>query len=250
MGESRSDIVFHPGRFLAYLKRKLLWILAFGIICAVCAWLLETIAVRPVYRSATKLYVQAQQDGYGIENTDMQANTMLTRDYAELIRSRDVTEEVIRQLGLDLTHEELIGQMDITIPAETRIIEVGVSDTDPERARQIVETVSETAAEHISSVTRTEELVTAEHPNLPEQPVRPCKTRDTAAAGMIGSVAAVMACLLLFLRDDRIYTDEEVENIVGICVLGVVPAVKKEKVKRRRRAWHQSNGKRDRQNTI
>ena len=62
----------------------------------------------PRYVSTTKMYVLAQQDTSTLTNGDLQVSTLLTQDYVELIKSRQVTENVIAKLGLNLNHEALL----------------------------------------------------------------------------------------------------------------------------------------------
>ena len=52
------------------------------------------------------MYVLAKQNNDTLTSADMQTSTLLTKDYAEMIQSRTVTEAVIAQLGLDMTHEQ------------------------------------------------------------------------------------------------------------------------------------------------
>ena len=58
-----------------------------------------------------KCNVLSKQDNNTLTQQDMQTSLSLTKDYAELIKSRTVTEGVIAQLNLDLTHEELLKKM-------------------------------------------------------------------------------------------------------------------------------------------
>ena len=232
MQRRRQDIEFDLRRLLAELWRKLPVIALCAAIAAACVGVGEYFLVEPVYRSTTKLYVQAKKEG-NILNTDMQVNTLLAKDYTELIKTRDVTEQVIDDLGLDMTHEELISRMTVSVPADTRIIELSVTDTDPAKAQRIVQNISSVAAEHIKKVTDTETVNTAEKANLPESPIAPRSPRDSAAGALFGAVVASLVLTVRFLRDDRIYTSEDIEQVLGISTLGNVPLEKTEKKKRR-----------------
>lgn len=233
MQNRRRDIEFDLRGLLARLWRRLPVIILCAVLAAVCVGTGEYFLVEPEYRSTTKLYVQAKQEGGGVLNTDMQTNTLLTKDYAELIKTRDVTEQVISQLELDMTHEELLSKMTVSVPADTRIIEISVADTEPEEARRIVQAISATASVHIAEVTDAEAINTAEKANLPTSPVSPRIPRDMAAGALFGAAAATLVLIVCFLRDDRIYTAKDIEQVLGISMLGLVPLKKEEKKKRR-----------------
>lgn len=232
MQRRRQDIEFDLRRLCAELWRKLYVIILCAALAALCVGAVEYFFVEPEYRSTTKLYVQAKEEEGGILNTDMQMNTLLTKDYAELIRTRDVTEQVIARLGLHMSHEEMMDKLEVSVPADTRIIELSVTDTDPEEARRIVQAISATASVHITEVTDAQAVNTAEKANLPEYPVSPRIPRDAAAAALFGAAAAALILTVLFLRDDRLYTSEDIEQTLGISTLGFVPLEKEEKKRR------------------
>ena len=219
----RQDIEFDLRKLLAAMWRKLPWIAVCGLIAAVIVAAAEFWLVRPVYQSTTKMYILAEQLDMGVVVADLQSSTMLTKDYAELTQSRDVTEKVIEDLDLEESTDELLSKITISVPADTRIIELSVTDKDPERAKEIVEAVRDTAAEHISNVIKSDAVSIAEKANLPQDPVSPKILRDTVAAAMFGAAAAAVIFIILFLRDDRLRTREDIEDVLGISTLGTVP---------------------------
>ena len=90
------------------------WIILLAGIIAGLAFIGGTILfITPQYESTTKMYVLSKQDNNTLTQQDMQTSLSLTKDYAELIKSRTVTEGVIAQLNLDLTHEDLLKKMTV-----------------------------------------------------------------------------------------------------------------------------------------
>ena len=66
--------------------------------------------------------------------------TQLTKDYAELINSRYVLENVIDQLSLtDMEYEDLLEQVSVHTPTDTRIVSITVEHTDPVLAMDIAD---------------------------------------------------------------------------------------------------------------
>ena len=78
--------------------------------------------ITPKYESTTKIVVLSKQDSSTLTNQDIQTSTSLTKDYAELIKSRTVTEGVIAQLNLDMTHEKLLKKLSVDTPTDTRVV--------------------------------------------------------------------------------------------------------------------------------
>lgn len=189
----------------------------------------------PRYVSNTKMYVLAQQDTNTLTNGDLQVSTLLTQDYVELIKSRQVTETVIARLGLDLSHEALLGKISVNAYADTRIITIYVSDTDPYQAYEIANTLREVAADHIQHVMNTEAVNTVETANVPEAPVGQEIGRSAVTGGIMGAAIAIAIILIIFFSNDTVKTSEDVERYLQLSTLGIIPVDKNEKNTKKRR---------------
>ena len=76
------------GELILVLLRRW-WLIALcGIITASAFWISTKLFVTPVYQSVTKIFVLSQQEGNYLTTTDIQLSSYLTKDYAELIKSR------------------------------------------------------------------------------------------------------------------------------------------------------------------
>lgn len=70
-------------------------------------------AIAPKYESTTSIYVMSKQDGATYSYNDTLLSSQLTKDYEELIGSRYVLENVIKQLGLSDDYESLSGRVSV-----------------------------------------------------------------------------------------------------------------------------------------
>ena len=213
---------------------RVLWsrapvIILSGIVLALVAIVGTKLFITPQYQSTTRMYVLAKQNNDTLTNSDLQTSTLLTNDYAELIQSRTVTEAVIAQMNLDLTHEELLAKLEVTVPADTRILTISVTDPDPYMARDLANTIRDTASEHIQQVMDVEAVNVADEANLPEQPVSPNTMRNGLIAGVLGCVIAVAVILVQYLTNDTIKTSEDVERYLQLSTLGMIPLDENEK---------------------
>ena len=213
---------------------RVLWsrapvIILSGIVLALVAIAGTKLFITPQYQSTTRMYVLAKQNNDTLTNSDLQTSTLLTNDYAELIQSRTVTEAVIAQMNLDLTHEELLAKLEVTVPADTRILTISVTDPDPYMARDLANTIRDTASEHIQQVMDVEAVNVADEANIPEQPVSPNTMRNGLIAGVLGCVIAVAVILIQYLTNDTIKTSEDVERYLQLSTLGMIPLDENEK---------------------
>ncbi|HGL7786935.1 TPA: capsular polysaccharide biosynthesis protein [Streptococcus pneumoniae] len=216
--------------FRSLWKRKLV-ILLVAIITSSVAFAYSTFVIKPEFTSTTRIYVVNRDQGEksSLTNQDLQAGTYLVKDYREIILSQDVLEEVVSDLKLDLTPKGLANKIKVTVPVDTRIVSISVKDKQPEEASRIANSLREVAAEKIVAVTRVSDVATLEEARPATTPSSPNVRRNTLFGFLGGAVVTVIAVLLIELLDTRVKRPEDVEDVLQIPLLGLVPDLDKMK---------------------
>ena len=209
-------------------KRKVLIALV-AIVTGGVAFAYSSFIVKPEYTSTTRIYVvnRNQGDKSGLTNQDLQAGSYLVKDYREIILSQDVLEKVATDLELDLPPKGLASKIKVTVPADTRIVSISVTDRAPEEASRIANSLREVAAQKIISVTRVSDVTTLEEARPATSPSSPNIRRNTMIGFLAGAVVMIVAVLLIELLDTRVKRPEDVEDVMQIALLGVVPNLDK-----------------------
>ncbi|MCY7087772.1 capsular polysaccharide biosynthesis protein [Streptococcus oralis] len=209
-------------------KRKFLIALV-AIVTGVVAFAYSSFIVKPEYTSTTRIYVvnRNQGDKSGLTNQDLQAGSYLVKDYREIILSQDVLEKVATDLKLDLPSKGLASKIKVTVPADTRIVSISVTDRAPEEASRIANSLREVAAQKIISVTRVSDVTTLEEARPATSPSSPNIRRNTMIGFLAGAVVMIVTVLLIELLDTRVKRPEDVEDVMQIALLGVVPNLDK-----------------------
>ncbi|KXU05085.1 capsular polysaccharide biosynthesis protein CpsC [Streptococcus oralis] len=218
--------VFHLLKIL--WKRKLLIVLVAFLTGAV-AFAYSSFIVKPEFTSTTRIYVvnRNQGDKPGLTNQDLQAGSYLVKDYREIILSQDVLEKVATDLKLDLPPKGLASKIKVTVPVDTRIVSISVTDRAPEEASRIANSLREVAAQKIISVTRVSDVTTLEEARPATSPSSPNIRRNTMVGFLAGAVVMVVTVLLVELLDTRVKRPEDIEDVMQIALLGVVPNLDK-----------------------
>ena len=218
--------VFHLLKIL--WKRKLLIVLVAFVTGAV-TFAYNSFIVKPEFTSTTRIYVvnRNQGDKPGLTNQDLQAGSYLVKDYREIILSQDVLEKVATDLKLDLPPKGLAGKIKVTVPVDTRIVSISVTDRAPEEASRIANSLREVAAQKIISVTRVSDVTTLEEARPATSPSSPNIRRNTMVGFLAGAVVMVVTVLLVELLDTRVKRPEDIEDVMQIALLGAVPNLDK-----------------------
>lgn len=218
--------VFHLFKIL--WKRKILIALV-AIVVGALAFAYSTFIVKPEFTSTTRIYVvnRNQGDKPGLTNQDLQAGSYLVKDYREIILSQDVLEKVTSNLKLDLSPKDLASKVKVTVPVDTRIVSISVNDRVPEEASRIANSLREVAAEKIISITRVSDVTTLEEARPATAPSSPNIRRNTIIGLLGGTAFMVIAVLIVELVDTRVKRPEDIEDVMQIALLGVVPNLDK-----------------------
>ena len=214
--------------FKVLWKKKIAIILT-AIVAALVAFGVSSFILTPEYSSTTRIYVvnRNQSENAGLTNQDLQAGTYLVKDYKEIILSQDVLEKVISNLKLEQSGKGLSKKIQVTVPVDTRIVSIVVKDDQPEEASRIANALREVAAEKIIKVTRVSDVTTLEEARPALTPSSPNIRRNTLLAFLAGGAVMAILILLLELFDDRVKRPEDVEEVMQVALLGIVPDLNK-----------------------
>ena len=209
-------------------KRKFLIVLV-ALVAGLAAFAYSSFVIKPQYTSTTRIYVvnRNQADKPGLTNQDLQAGAYLVKDYREIILSQDVLDKVVKDQSLTIDARTLGKKVSVTVPTETRIVSISVRDGKPEEASRIANALREVAAQKIISVTRVSDVTTLEEARPATSPSSPNIRRNTMMATIAGVGFVTVVVLLVELLDDRVKRPEDIEEVMHLSLLGVIPNLEK-----------------------
>ena len=206
------------------LWTKKLLILFIAFYFAAFSFLGTYFFIQPTYTSTTRIYVVNQAtDNKNLSAQDLQAGTYLANDYKEIITSNDVLSEVIKDEKLNLSEAELAKMISVNIPTDTRLISISVNAKTGQDAQTLANKVRKVASEKIKKVTKVEDVTTLEEAKLPESPSSPNIKRNVLLGAILGGFVAIVAVLVREVLDDRVRRPEDVEDVLGMTLLGIIP---------------------------
>lgn len=204
-------------------------ILGSGLLAAVIGFVISMFILTPTYESTTKIYILNKSESTTVTYSDVQMGTQLTKDYAELINSRYVLEEVIKILSLsEMEYRDLLDKVSVHTPTDTRIVSITVTDTNPQQAMDIANCIREVAGEHIQNVMDIDAVNVVEEANMPTTKAGPSIPKWTLVGGALGAFLVCVIILIHYLLDDTIKTSEDVEKYLGLSTLALIPMAEDE----------------------
>lgn len=209
-----------------FRRRFMLMLLAAALVAG-GAFAFTQLTFKPRYESTATLYIfrQADEQSQSSSTTysDFTLALRLVNDCNYILKSHSTLDPVISNLGLDLEYNDLYDSITVSNPDDTRILAVKVEADTPEEAKRIVDEVCEIGIVQIEEAMGFEQVTLFES-GIPDE--KPCNTTPLTTFAILGLLAAVVVYaiyLIAFLLDDRIRTDEDIEHMLGLSVLGDIP---------------------------
>ena len=209
-------------------KRKFSIVLV-ALVFAIAAFGYSAFLAKKEYQSTSRIYVVSRQnqDNNALTNSDLQAGSYLVKDYREIILSQNVLSQAIEELKLDMTPAELSKKISVSVPTDTRILSITAKDGNPKEAARIANGLRNVAAEKIIAVTKVSDVTTLDEAEVPQSPSSPNIKRNVLLGFIAGAGLMVVLMVVVEVLDDRVKRPEDIEELMGFTLLGIVPDIKK-----------------------
>ena len=210
---------------LMVMKKHLAAILLAGIVGLVIMFAYTSFLVTPLYSASSMMYVMPDNSNSMNSSTlsDMQVGQQLTSDYSSMIKSRSFMEDVIKKLNLTIDYQQLLEKVEVTNPTSSRILQVTVNDPNPQTAADIANEVASVAESKLKEITGMQAIKIYEEAAVPDRPSSPSLKKNCALGLLAGIVLAMAVITVLYLLDDTIKTEDDIEKYLGMTTLAVLP---------------------------
>lgn len=178
----------------------------------------------PVYESSLRMLVQPARTDFG----QAQAAKQLLRGYVQWIRSSYRAADVIDELQLDMTPEQLLGDVDVASDDSSFVVQLTVQNSDPDLANDIARTWGNTFIQwriEDNATQRKEDRVDAEFIDDPQAGLDRPKTKiNTAAGAVFGALLGIIVVFVIeWVESGVMRRTEDVERYLDIPVIGTIP---------------------------
>lgn len=209
---------------LQILKKRWILIVAIVVVSTVAAGLVSTYVLKPEYKTSTKLFIgkDLDQTTNGYQTSEVQMYQNLMKTYAGLIQS-DLVERAIEGKDVEMSVGEIMGSLQIAPGDEDMFLSMSIVTLDKAAGKEVLELIT---AEFMKKSTElipngNVQIVTA--PKEPSGPFSPNKKMNVVVAFAMGLMVAVTLSLFLEYLDNSVKNKEEIEKMLGIPVIGMVP---------------------------
>ena len=185
--------------------------------------------VVPTYQSSTLLYILPNTTSV-TSVSDLQFGTVITNDFTIIATSKPVVDKAIEIIeeehDVKFSRGDIQAMISITNLEDTRILKIQATSANAEYACWVANAMAEATAERMQEITKKDPPTTVEKAEVSTH----ASNAGTSKYGLIGFVGgAALVCgvlLVLYLLNDNIRTEEDVEKYLGEVALVSIPYVK------------------------
>ncbi len=217
----------------ATLKKRFGLIIGTTVVAIIIAAAISYFYLTPTYQASTQILVnQEQVEKQSFDSQDIQTNLQLINTYNVIIKTPFILSKVIENLNLDTTPAELSNQLTVNSEQNSQVVNLTVQNPDSYKAVDIANTIAEVFQKEIVNLMQVDNVnilspaVYVEDP----KPVKPNKELNVAIAAVIGLMIGVGIAFLLEYLDTTVKTESDIEELLGLPVLGLVSPISRKDV--------------------
>lgn len=205
-----------------------LWVMVLAVVIVIVGFFVfNKLTFEPKYESTATLYILRQSSENSTVDQKVSEDFSLAlnvvNDCTHLLKSHVVLDEVIHNLKLDISYDDLQDCISTSNPEDTRILEVTVEAADPATAKFVVDQICEIGESKIEKAMGFDQVNLFEKGVYDERPSNKINLMTYILIALVVAVLIYAVYLLRYLFDDRIKTDEEIERYLELSVIGDIP---------------------------
>ncbi len=216
--------------FNTVLKRKYLIIIT-TLVATLISAIFSYFLIDPVYKADISVIIgQAQIDG-GKTNqnyNDMLMYQKMVKTYGEFAKSRTVAADVIENLNLDKSVDQLLSMITVAPKGDTDFLTITVESKDKVEAVAIANQMAKSLKEVSKEVRQADNVQLLDEALPPKGADSPKPILNMAIAFFLGLMVSVGIAFLLEYLDNTIKDEDELKELVGLPVIGNIPFIKEE----------------------
>ena len=222
--DNEENEVIDLTEILSAVRQHLLELIFVTLVAALVGFTASTCLMNPKYDSSALMIVNTRQDvNANVTSDQINSATKLVSTYSIIIKSDTVLQQVIDNLGLNLTYAKLNKRVTVAAVDDTQVMKITVQSDSPEWARQVCEQIITVAPDVIKEAVEAGSVKVISNPSLATEPVSPNIMKNTMLAAAVGFVLVIGIIVLQVLLDNKINTEEDVTKYLDMTVLGVIP---------------------------
>lgn len=212
-----------------FIKKKIGLLITITVVICLLGCIYGLFIQKPMYKSYTTIILGGNETtaSQTITQSDITLNKNLVDTYAEIVKSRRVLEQVIAELDLEETYEELSNKISVSSVNNTEIIKITVADSNPIEAKNVANFTANFFSKEVVKLYNMNNVNVLDEANEANEPYNINIPKQVIIYFFIGIIIALSILFIIFYFDRTIKSVEQVEQKIKLPILGGVEEYKK-----------------------
>lgn len=209
------------------IRKRAVLIISITLLMTIASGAISWFLLDPIYETKSSIIIgkPAEQQGEKIQYNDVMMYQKLVKTYGEIAKSYTVAEKTYEALDVEhpITLQDLRNSITVTPQADTQIIVIKAESIYPQDVANIVNTLTDQFIKEAQRLYPSENVQVMDEAQIPENPIKPKKAVNVAIAFVLGLMISLGITFLLEYLDTTIKTEKDIENYLGLPVIGTIP---------------------------
>ena len=230
---------------LLLLKKRILLIVLLTLIFGAGTFAYARTMLIDYYQAYSVLIVSNSDSTTQVNSltsSEYNLNIQLVNSYQVLCKTDRVLSQVVQELNLPYSANTLRSMVSVGSQSDTEIIRIGVTNADPQAAQLIANTLSKVFQKEVTEIMKMDNVQIIDEAQLPTAPSGPDRTKYTLMGILLGLAAGIGLSFLLEYIDQTVRTKEQLQEILALPTLGVIPRIDGRKPEKKAQRKKSSKG--------
>ena len=220
-----DEIEIDLGNVVDAAKKFWAVLVAATLVCALLGFLVSNFIMTKKYSASVEMIVNTTSNSDLVSTDQINSAKNLVSTYSVIITGSNVLTQVIRDLKLDMTYEDLSKCISVDAVTDTQVFNVTATTDSLDTSKAIIREIVKIAPKEIEKAVEAGSCKIVSDLDYLNEPVSPSVPKYTAVAAFAGFLLAMAYALFRVLSKQYIVNERDVSEQIQLPVLGVIPLI-------------------------
>lgn len=216
MNEQKEEFLLDFSKLWKVLKKSWFRILIFIVFVTSIVFMISMFVLPKRYQATTKMYIVNR-------NTNILREQGLDlEDYKDIILSRDVIDELIKEVHLNTSYRSVLSNISISANGNGNLVKITYKSTNPKLTAIVANKLRELSIKKIGEIVMIDHIIVVEKATVPDKPFSPEKKKILVLTIMASFLCSFLFYTIKTLRDTTVKDPETLEDELKVVLLGIV----------------------------
>ncbi|WP_204169264.1 Wzz/FepE/Etk N-terminal domain-containing protein [Mammaliicoccus sciuri] len=209
-------------KLFTILKKNMKYLIIVPIVFLVLSMVITFVLMTPKYSSSTQVLVNQKETDNQMMAQQVQSDLQLVNTYSEIIKSPRILDKVSKNLKGKYSSKEIEGMLTVSNQAESQILNIAVENESREAAGKVANEIANVFSKDVSKIMNVDNVSILSKADHNGNKVSPKPLINAVVGVFLGLIIALIIIFLKEILDKRIKTEEDVEELLDLPVLGTI----------------------------